>query len=144
MPASRHRSAYASVAALVTASIAGVAYAADESPLTATMQCEHVMEPGRVRCTVDARVPVGRTLAWADVAVLALPDFATALKGRIGHEDATAREPQRYAWAFALVARRAGQGEVRARVRAVVCGAEAGADCAPVTLDVRAPVMVGN
>lgn len=117
---------------------------AEEQAVTASMQCEHVMEPGRVRCSVEARVPAGHTLAWADVAVLALPDFATALKGRIGHEDATAREAQRYAWAFALVARRTGQGEVRARVRAVVCGAEAGVDCAPVTMDVRAPVTVGN
>ncbi|AKV01182.1 hypothetical protein AKJ09_07845 [Labilithrix luteola] len=104
-----------------------------------------------MRCTVEARASAGRTLAWADVAVLALPDFATALKGRIGHEDTTAREPQRYAWAFALVARRAGQGEARAKVRAVVCDADtdggakdAASGCAPVTVEVRAPLSVGN
>jgi hypothetical protein len=104
------------------------------------MLCDRAPEPGRVRCTVDVRVEGGLTLAWADVVIVALPDVASALKGRIGPEDSLARDATSARWALALVARRAGQGEVRARVRLVACQARR---CTPSTADVAAQVSVG-
>lgn len=96
-----------------------------------------------MRCTVEVRLEPGgaRTLAWADVEILALPDFASALKGRIGPQDALSRDASSTKWALGLVARRAGQGDVRARVRLVACE---GKRCAPVTVEVKAAITVGG
>jgi hypothetical protein len=110
------------------------------------MQCDRVASPGRVKCSIEARAAGGRTLAWADVALVEVPSFASALKGRIGPADATLREPSVERWAFGLVARQSGQGDAKARVRAVVCEAtgDAGAPvCTPVEIEVRAVVSVG-
>ncbi len=109
--------------------------------IVASMACDRTSEPGRVRCTLEARPTGGRTIAWGDVEIVSLPDFATALKGRIGPQDATEHEPASYKWAFGLVAKRAGQGEARARVRVVACEGER---CAPVVVEVRAAVVVGS
>jgi hypothetical protein len=126
----------------------------------AAMQCDHASEPGRVRCTVDVRVEAGATLAWTDVAIVSVPDFASALKGRIGPQDTLSRDPTSTKWALALVSRRAGHGEVRARVRGVVCEAQPSVDggaaaapplslvpvqrCVPITVVVTASVTVGG
>lgn len=123
---------------------------AADPALRATLTCDRVSEPGRVRCAVEARVAEGRTLAWADVEILELPELASPLKARIGPADATSRQPTSAAWAFAVVARRVGQGEARVRVRAVTCTAPAGdagatgARCSPVTTEVRAQIVVGG
>jgi len=121
---------------------------ADEAPkLTAAMQCERAAEPGRVKCSVEAKATGDRAIVWADVAIVELPEFAAALKGRIGPSDAVFRDAASQKWAFGLVARKTGTGEALARVRAVLC--EPGADdagaakCAPVTIDVRAVLHVG-
>lgn len=130
----------------------GLAQAVD-SDVHASMQCDRASEPGRVRCTVEARIDGGRTLAWADVEILALPDFASALKGRIGPQDALTRDATSTKWALALVARRGGQGEARARVRVVACDAVPPAPsggpppsprCSPVVVEVKAMVSVGG
>jgi hypothetical protein len=128
-----------------------------ESDVKASMQCDRANEPGRVRCTVEARIEGGRTLAWADVELLSLPEFASALKGRIGPQDALSRDATSTKWALGLVARRSGQGEARARVRVVACeaarsGPEERADagpapaprCVPVTVVVKAQLSVGG
>ncbi|MDF2692562.1 MAG: hypothetical protein K0S65_945 [Labilithrix sp.] len=111
------------------------------------MSCDRAPEPGRVRCSLEARVAGGRSIAWADVAILELPDFTSALKGRIGPADSTAREPALQRWAFGLVAKKAGEGEARARVRAVVCepavSDAAAPKCAPATVEVRTTIHVG-
>ena len=99
-----------------------------------------------MRCTVEARITGGRTISWADVEILQLPDFASALKGRIGPQDAISRDALGTRWALGLVARRAGQGEVKARVRVVACEAprpNATQKCTPLVLDVRAQITVG-
>ena len=154
---SNYRSAYV-LALACAASVAGEARAdaPAENDLKASMQCDRASEPGRVRCTVEARIEGGRTLAWADVELLSLPDFASPLKGRIGPQDALARDATSTKWALALVAKRAGQGEARARVRVVACEAaragpaepDAGAApaprCVPVTAVVKAAVVVGS
>lgn len=115
------------------------------------MQCDRAAEPGRVKCSVEIRTTSTRALSWADVTIVELPELASALKGRIGPQDATAREPTVQKWAFALVAKKVGQGEIKARVRAVLCESasdggppKAGsARCAPLTIDVKALVQVG-
>ena len=133
------------------------AQSAPGNDVKASMQCDRASEPGRVRCSVEARIEGGRTLAWADVVILVLPEFASALKGRIGQEDAVARDATSAKWALGLVARRAGQGEVRARVRVVACDAQSPAPgaasggpsappprCVPVTVEVKAQVTVSG
>jgi hypothetical protein len=116
-----------------------------EPRATATMSCDRVAELGRVKCSIEARTTGGRTIAWADVALVELPELAAALKGRIGPADAVAKEPGLQRWAFGLVAKKTGEGEAKARVRLVVCEpADAGASrCAPVSVDVRALIHVG-
>jgi hypothetical protein len=119
------------------------------SAIAATMQCDRATEPGRVKCSVEAHTTgAGRSIAWADVALLELPDFTAALKGRIGPADATSRDKTSQKWAFGLVARKTGDGEAKARVRALVCEAAAGdagaPKCSPATVDVRATVHVGS
>lgn len=163
-----YRSAYviAAMAGLglaLGATVAGPARAQQTSPendakdvkdVKASMQCDRASEPGRVRCTVEARIEGGRTIAWADVEILSLPEFASALKGRIAPQDAVARDATSAKWGLGLVAKRAGQGEARARVRIVACeaprpvasgGAQAPAPrCAPVTVEVKAQVTVSG
>lgn len=143
-----YRSAYACGVVVAVLSCAGDVRAEEPAPLEARMQCERAAEPGRVRCSVELHVEGPRSLAWADVAILQLPDFASALKGRIGPDEATSRDASGYKWAFGVVARRAGQGEARARVRAVTCegGGETPAPsrCVPQTVEVRAMLNVGG
>jgi hypothetical protein len=121
----------------------------EEGDVSASMQCDKASEPGRVRCSVEVRTKNGRSLAWADVAILELPNFAAALKGRIGADGVVSHDATTEKWAFGIVARSTGRGDARARVRMVVCeaapgDAEAGAGrCAPVTLDVKAVIQVG-
>lgn len=108
--------------------------------LTATLQCDRAVEPGRVRCTVEARVAAGRTLQWADVVIVELPELAQALKGRLGPPDSIARDATSERWAFGLVAKKTGEGEAKIRVRAVVCE---GANCTAVTADAKTLLHVG-
>jgi hypothetical protein len=124
----------------IAALAATPAYAEDAPPLTASLQCDRAPEPGRVRCTVEARAVAGRTLQWADVVLVELPNFTQALKGRLAPSDSIARDATSERWAFGLVAKKAGEGDARIRVRAVVCE---GDRCASVTIDARATVKVG-
>jgi len=115
---------------------------ADES-LTATLQCDRAVEPGRLRCTVEARAASGRTLQWADVVVIELPELAQALKGRLAQGDSISRDATTERWAFGLVAKRAGEGTAKVRVRAVVCEGDAGAHCTTVTAEAVTILHVG-
>lgn len=116
------------------------AYADDAPPLTASLQCDRASEPGRVRCTVEARVAPNRSLQWADVVLVELPDFTQALKGRLAPSDRLARDATSERWAFGLVAKKPGEGEAKVRVRAVVCE---GDRCASITIDAKTTVKVG-
>jgi hypothetical protein len=131
--------------ALVLAPREAIAEQPGATAATATMTCERAAEPGRVRCAVEARAREGHTLAWADVAIVELPDFASALKGRIGADALVAQDALSRKWAFGVVAKTAGQGNIRARVRMVVCDADSGGSprCSPATLDVQATIHVG-
>jgi len=141
-----YRSAYWSVGALAAALVIAAPRESAADPVAspaalASMQCDRASEPGRVRCTVEARVGGGATLAWADVAIVGLPDFATALKGRLAKDDATSRDAASTRWAFGVVARKAGQGDARARVRLVACTGDG--RCTPHVVDVHALLVVG-
>lgn len=123
---------------------AAQAHADEPSPIEASMQCDRALEPGRVRCSVEARAAQGKSIAWADVVIVSVPDFATPLKGRLGREDATAREAGDVKWAFGVVAKKAGQGEAKAKVRLSVCDGPGAARCVPVVVDVHAALSVGG
>jgi hypothetical protein len=134
------------LAALALLTLCDTKARAEPPALIATMACDRVTEPGRVKCSVEARSPDGWTLSWADVTLLDLPDFTAALKGRIGPADVTSNERALRRWAFGLVAKKPGEGEMKARVRAVVCEpvkGDAGERCLPTTLDLTAIVHVG-
>lgn len=107
------------------------------------MQCDRSSEPGRVRCTAEVHVEGARTIVWADVEIVAIPDFTTALKGRIGRDDTTFKDATTTKWAFGLVAKKNGQGELKVRIRVVVCSQPGESRCAPVVVEVHAPVVVG-
>ena len=107
----------------------------------ATVTCDHALMPGRVRCEIEAHAGAGESLAWGDAVLATVPRFATALRGRIGPSDAIERTPERWRWAFALVAREPGHGELTARVRVVVCR---GAVCAAREVPVTGRVSVGR
>jgi hypothetical protein len=85
------------------------------------MQCDRAGEPGRVRCTVETLATPGRTISWAEVEIVSVPEFALALRGRVGPQDATSKERTRWRFALALASKRTGRGEVVARVRVVEC-----------------------
>jgi hypothetical protein len=128
------------VASLVAGRALGDDAGAGGSP-RATMTCERVDAPGRVRCDVEARVEGGESISWGDVVITRTPAFAGALRGRIGPHDATTREAELWRWALALVAREKGSGDVEARVRVVVCKGEA---CTPREVPVKGRVVVGE
>jgi hypothetical protein len=113
----------------------------DAGATRATMTCERVDGPGRVRCDVEARVPSGESIAWGDVVLVKTPTFVGALRGRIGPHDATTREADLWRWALALVAREKGSGDVEGRVRLVVCRE---GHCAPRELPLVGHVEVGE
>jgi hypothetical protein len=107
----------------------------------ATMTCERVASPGRVRCEVEARVDPGESISWGDVVLVRLPAFATALRGRVGPHDAAVREPGVWRWTFAVVARVKGTGDLDGRVRVVVCRENV---CAAREVSVSGRVEVGD
>jgi hypothetical protein len=119
---------------------AGTAAAPDADAPHATLTCEHVPAPGRVRCEVEARVSSGDSISWGDVVIRSVPPFAAALRGRVGPHDASVREPGLWRWAFALVARGKGAGDVEGQVRVVVCRDKA---CAARDVQVVGKIEVG-
>jgi hypothetical protein len=122
---------------VVTRDAAGV-----EPPrATVKVECAHAPEPGRVRCEVEARVPAGTVLKWADVVVSKTPPFASALRGRVGPIDASVHEETVWRWPIALAARARGTGEITVRVRLVTCVKEA---CAASELDAQGEIGVGE
>jgi hypothetical protein len=130
--------------ALAASPSAAIAEDAGAAP-TATITCEHVDGPGRVRCDVEARVGAGESITWGDVVILRTPTFVSALRGRIGAHDATSHDPDVWRWGLALVARDRGAGDVEGRVRLVVCKSAPGSTglCGPVEVPVVGRVVVG-
>jgi hypothetical protein len=107
--------------------------------LRATVVCDQPAAPGRLRCDVEARGKQG-TLRWADVEIVKAPGFIAPLRGRAGPRDATTRENDLWRWSLGLVSRERGEGDVTARVRAVVCEGEV---CTPEEVVALGHVKVG-
>jgi hypothetical protein len=126
--------------AFLAAGVAPVRAAEDGGPPPVAVTCEHPVVPGRVRCELEAQASAGESIAWGDAVLVGVPAFATALRGRIGPADALERTPERWRWAFALVARERGHGDLAARVRLVVCR---GSTCAAREVPVSGRVSVG-
>ena len=135
----RGRAALAVQVALALSGLA-VAHADDAGAPRATMTCDRVADPGRVRCEVEARVDPGESIAWGDVVLLRIPSFTAALRGRIGPHDASVREPTLWRWTFAVVARGRGSADLSGRVRIVVCRETA---CVAREVEVAGKVEVG-
>jgi hypothetical protein len=94
---------------------------AADAPALESMQCDRAGEPGRVRCSVETLATAGKSIEWAEVEIVSVPDFAIALRGRVGPLDAASKEATRWRFALALASKRSGRGEVVARVRVVEC-----------------------
>ena len=116
------------------------AIAVASAPLRAQVVCERAGVVGRVRCDVEAQVD-GARITWGDAQIVDCPKFAFPLKGRIGPDDAAVRTPERWRWAFGLVAKEIGSGSISVRVRAVVCQGDA---CSALSVTVAAPLVVGS
>lgn len=128
-------------AALCFATIARGSRADEPGAPRTTMTCERLPQPGRMKCDVEARATAASAIRWGDVEVVKAPGFATVLRGRVGPHEATAREDDVWRWAFAVVAREPGAGEVEAKVRIVEC---AGTRCTPRQVTVTAHAQVGE
>jgi hypothetical protein len=113
--------------------------AADPDVLRATVVCESLAAPGRLRCDVEARGHTG-ALRWADVEVVRVAKFIAPLRGRAGPREAATREDELWRWSLGLVARARDTGDLTVRVRAVVCDRET---CTPQVAFAVAHVTVG-
>jgi hypothetical protein len=113
----------------------------DPTALRASITCDHLAAPGRLRCDVELRTR-DATLRWADVSVVEVADFILPLRGRAGPREATTHEDDLWRWGLGLVTRGRGRGEgdVTVRVRAVVCRGE---ECVPEQTTARGHVLVG-
>lgn len=114
--------------------------AADEARLS----CRRESAPGRVLCELEVEVSRGR-LAWADALVERTPEFARALRSRVGPGSATGGTPRRLRLPLALAATATGTGELVVRARYVACEPGSGGRelCAPRARTVSARVEVG-
>lgn len=121
--------------------VLGVAPAAD-SDLRVTLECQPRAAPGRVLCEAELRVADGR-LEWADVLVLAAPDFAPPLRARVGAAGMEQPASQRQRVQLALAGTRPGSGWLRVRGRAVYCPSDTGRSCRAVLREAEALVQVG-
>lgn len=111
----------------------------------ARLACRREAAPGRVLCELEVEVTRGR-LAWADALVERTPEFARALRSRVGPRSATGGTSRRLRLPLALAATATGQGELAVRARWVACAPlETGRElCSPQTRLITARVEVGS
>src|SRR6185436_2658566 len=108
--------------------------------LTAIALCPPADAPGRVKCTAEVRSD-GARISWADIVITSAPAFVVPLRGRMPPSDATETHDDLWKFAFAIVAKQRGHGELVLRVRAVVCVGDA---CHAEEKEVRTVVSVGE
>ncbi len=125
----------------VTVTAVSFQASADPVPLDAAMTCTPAAGPGRVRCDAEVRAPADSRVIWADVVVIESPPNVTPLKARLAPSDATESRDAAWRWAFAVVAKTHGKGELKARVRAVICRGDA---CVSLMRDVSTVVSAGE
>lgn len=116
-------------------------FAGETAPASVPVEasCETAKDVGRVKCTVGL---ANAGVEWADLSVVAVPDGVSALRARLALDEAERRDPSRATWSVALVAKRAVKGDVRFRVRTVVCTKPG--TCTPHTFDVSATLSAGQ
>jgi hypothetical protein len=115
--------------------------------LAALAACPPADAPGRVKCTADLKVEPGAKIAWADVVISSAPSFVVPLRGRMPPSDAIETRDDLWKFAFAIVAKQRGRGELVLRARAVVCTVSAnhsGDACHPEEREIRTVVSVGE
>ena len=121
---------------------------AAESPgMKAELSCRAEAAPGRVLCELKYTAHAGTRLVWDDALVTSVPDFVKPLRARVPPErfkgvGAAAGERK---LTLALVAAKAGVGQVVVKARAVVCRGDGEREsCRPETQDARAELRVGR
>jgi hypothetical protein len=107
--------------------------------LSVKLECERLLAPGRLRCTVETASTAA--IQWADLQIVETPAFLQPLRGRLALSEGEVRQPQGIRWQFAAVAKSAAEGDMTVRVRALVCNAD---QCLPETALATAHVVVGR
>ena len=124
--------------------LAAPAARADSPTLSARVECARASAPGRILCELSAQASSGR-LVWVDALVVQAPPFARPLRARV----VAAVNPEGVRGTasakLALVASELGTGELKLRVRAVLCHeGSSGEWCGPEETAVSAAVEVGQ
>jgi hypothetical protein len=120
---------------------------AQEAPsFSASASCESLTVPGRLRCTLEARIAADAAsrIDWIDVQLVSVPAFVLPLRGRLAASEAEVREPQLYRWTMAVAAKGVGQADLLFRFRAVVCPSTPKSQCFPVAREQKASIRVGH
>lgn len=125
--------------AVLAACVLWAAPVGAEPTIELLLRCPATAAPGRIRCNLEAAPPAGAELAWADAVLRDLSPSLTPLRARLAPADAEGARPERYVWAFAVVARERTTVELSVQVRAVLCR---GASCLPVRADAKASIRV--
>ena len=129
-------------ALLVSLSHAAPLDAAPLAELSARLTCQRRPTPGRVLCEAELELPSG-VLRWADVLVVAAPEFARPLRARVGPSALFMKTERRQRLQLALAATELGEGSLRVRARAVASPDATGIDCRPQVREIAASVSVG-
>jgi hypothetical protein len=95
-----------------------------------------------VLCEAELELASG-LLRWADVLVVAAPEFARPLRSRVGPSALFMKTERRHRLQLALAATEVGQGTLKIRARAVFCPDATGRDCRALMHDTEARVAVG-
>jgi hypothetical protein len=110
--------------------------------LSARLECQRRPTPGRVLCEAELELSSG-VLRWADVLVVAAPDFARPLRARVGPSALFMKTERRQRLQLALAATEVGEGALVVRARAVACPDATGRDCRSQVREIKASVAVG-
>jgi hypothetical protein len=128
------------VAGAVAFCVSGVSSArAQPERLGVELSCAEVRAPGRLLCRVVLSLLAkdsAETLAWADALVTRAPGFARPLRARIGFSQSSEHDAEHVVLPLALVAAAPGKGELRVKVRAVVCPKRPDLACTPLSRSV--------
>jgi len=110
--------------------------------LSVRLECQRRPTPGRVLCEAELELSLG-VLRWADVLVVAAPDFARPLRSRVGPSALFMKTERRQRLQLALAATQLGRGTLKVQARAVSCPDATGRDCRALVREVETSVAVG-
>jgi hypothetical protein len=95
-----------------------------------------------VLCEAELELTSG-VLRWADVLVVAAPEFARPLRSRVGPSALFMKTERRQRLQLALAATELGSGHLKVQARAVRCPDASGRDCRALVREVETRVAVG-